>query len=240
MIVDSSYRRLAVVRAGNGYQPDLHEFQITPQGTALITVYDGIDCDLSAVGGPRDAAVADTLMQEIDLETGLVRYEWHSLDHVPLSDSYVSARHASRTKPFDYFHINSIDVQPDGDLLIDARNTWAAYDVDRAHRHRCAGGWAGKRCELRDGRRARATAYQHDARRAGRRHDHVLRQRRDAGGAPRSRARSSARWTLRAMTATLVREAVAPGQAARRRQPGQPAGAGRAATGWSGGARCPT
>ena len=53
VIDDSSYRQIAVVRAGNGYQPDLHEFQITPQGTALITVYDGIDCDLSASGGPR-------------------------------------------------------------------------------------------------------------------------------------------------------------------------------------------
>ena len=79
------------MRAGNGYQPDLHEFQITPQGTALITVYDAIDCNLSAVGGPRDGAVADTLMQEIDLKTGLVMYEWHSLDHVPLQSSYSSA-----------------------------------------------------------------------------------------------------------------------------------------------------
>ena len=52
VIDDSSYHRVAVVRAGNGYQPDLHEFQITPQGTALITVYDGIECDLHAVGGP--------------------------------------------------------------------------------------------------------------------------------------------------------------------------------------------
>ena len=52
VIEDSSYNQIAVVRAGNGYQADLHEFQITPQGTALITVYDGIECNLSAVGGP--------------------------------------------------------------------------------------------------------------------------------------------------------------------------------------------
>jgi hypothetical protein len=130
VVLDSSYRQVAIVRAGNGYQPDLHEFQITPQGVGLITVYDGIDCDLSSVGGPRTAAVADTLMQEIDLKTGLVRFEWHSLDHVALGDSYASAAHASRTTPFDYFHINSIDVRRSGDLLVDARNTWAAYDVD--------------------------------------------------------------------------------------------------------------
>ena len=110
VIDDTSYNQIAVVRAGNGYQADLHEFQITPQGTALITVYDGIECNLSAVGGPARGAVADTLMQELDLATGLVRYEWHSLDHVPLSDTYVSPRPGSLKEPFDFFHINSIDV----------------------------------------------------------------------------------------------------------------------------------
>jgi len=130
VIANSAYQTIAIVRAGNGYQPDLHEFQITPQGTALITVYDAIDCNLSSVGGPRDGAVADTLLQEIDLKTGLVMYEWHSLDHVPLASSYASAAPTSKGEPFDYFHINSIDVGRDGDLLVGARNTWAAYDVD--------------------------------------------------------------------------------------------------------------
>jgi hypothetical protein len=130
VIANSSYQNIAVVRAGNGYQPDLHEFEITPQDTGLITVYDAIDCNLSGVGGPRDGAVADTLLQEIDLKTGLVMYEWHSLDHVPLQSSYSSAAPTSRAEPFDYFHINSIDVEQDGDLLVDSRNTWAAYDVD--------------------------------------------------------------------------------------------------------------
>jgi hypothetical protein len=162
VMLDSSYRQVAIVRAGNGYQPDLHEFQITPQGTGLITVYDGIDCDLSAVGGSRNAAVADTLMQEIDLRTGLVMYEWHSLDHVPLSDSYASGGQASEKTPFDYFHINSIDVARNGDLLIDARNTWSAYDVDpKTGQIRWQLG--GKHSSFRMGPGTR-TAWQHDAR----------------------------------------------------------------------------
>ena len=32
---------------------------------------------------------------------------------------------------FDYFHINSIDVDADGDLLVSARNTWAVYKIAR-------------------------------------------------------------------------------------------------------------
>jgi hypothetical protein len=210
VILDSSYRRLAVIRAGNGFQPDLHEFQITPQGTGLITVYDGIDCDLSAVGGPRDAAVADTLLQQIDLKTGLVMYEWHSLDHVPLSDSYASARHASRTTPFDYFHINSIDVQPEGDLLIDARNTWAAYDVD-ARTGQVRWRLGGRRSSFALGAGAR-TAYQHDARRQA---DGTITFF-DNGATPAVHPQSRAiavRLDRAAKAASVVREAVHPGKA---------------------------
>ena len=73
------------MHAGNGYLADLHEFHITPQGTALLTVFDPIDCNLSSVGGPSGGAVTDSSFQEIDLKTGLVRREWNSLDHVGLS-----------------------------------------------------------------------------------------------------------------------------------------------------------
>ena len=103
---------IAIVRAGNGYQPDLHAFQISPQGTtALFTVYDAIRCNLSAYGGPADGAVADTLFQEIDLRTGLVRFEWHALDHVALADSYMPVSPGTPISPWDYFHINAVSEQ---------------------------------------------------------------------------------------------------------------------------------
>jgi hypothetical protein len=162
VIANSAYQTIAVIRAGNGYQPDLHEFQITPRDTAWITVYDAIDCNLSSVGGPKDGAVADTLLQEIDLKTGLVMYEWHSLDHVPLQSSYASAAHTSRAEPFDYFHINSIDTERSGDLLVDSRNTWAAYDVDpKTGQLRWELGGKHSSFKLGPGT---ATAWQHDAR----------------------------------------------------------------------------
>jgi Arylsulfotransferase (ASST) len=131
VIANSHYVPIDIVRAGNGYEPDLHAFKITPQGTAIFTVYDAIRCNLAPYGGPAYGAVADTVAQEIDLRTGLVRYEWHSLDHVPLSDSYVSANQGDGpVNPWDWFHINAIEPQPDGSLLIDSRNTWAAYQVN--------------------------------------------------------------------------------------------------------------
>jgi len=162
VIMSSSYRQIAVVRAGNGYQADLHEFQLTPANTALVTVYDAVRCDLSGLGGPRTGAVADTLFQEIDLATGLVRYEWHFLDHVALSSSYYSGRSASLASPFDPFHINSVDVERDGSYLVDARNTWAAYDID-PHTGEVRWELGGKHSSFKLGPGV-ATAWQHDAR----------------------------------------------------------------------------
>ncbi len=69
-------------------------------------------------------------MQEVDVRTGLVMFQWTSLDHVALAESYASARNSSTSSPFDFFHINSINVDPDGTLLVSARNTWTIYEID--------------------------------------------------------------------------------------------------------------
>jgi hypothetical protein len=129
LIYDTAYRPVARVRAGNGFAQDLHEFVLTDHGTALIDAYNPVTADLTAVGGPRDGLVWDCVVQEIDVKTGLVLFEWHSLDHVPITDSY---RRAPKDKLYDYFHVNSIDEVPDGSLLISSRDTHTVYDVDRS------------------------------------------------------------------------------------------------------------
>jgi hypothetical protein len=87
-------------------------------------------------------------------------FEWHALGHVSLSASYSKVP----SKPgsvWDWFHINSIDVQPDQNLLISSRNTWTVYDIGHTD-----GGvlWrlGGKNSSFALGRGARF-AYQHDA-----------------------------------------------------------------------------
>jgi hypothetical protein len=114
VIANSSYRQVAHVQAGNGYVADLHDFHIAANGTALMTVFNPIHCNLTGIRGPQDGAVSDSVFQEIDLRTRLVRREWHSLDHVGLSDSYSTPYGATTEWPFDYFHINSVDQEPGG------------------------------------------------------------------------------------------------------------------------------
>ena len=55
-IADDTYHVIATVKAGNGLNADAHEFLLTPQGTALVTIYDPATADLSPVGGPRAAS----------------------------------------------------------------------------------------------------------------------------------------------------------------------------------------
>jgi Arylsulfotransferase (ASST) len=161
IIDNTSYQTIGHVYAGNGHKADLHDFHLTAQNTALLTVFDPIDCNLSALGGPSGGAVTDAIFQEIDLKTGLVRREWTSLDHVGLSDSYSSAVGTSREWPFDYFHINSIDQQAGGTTLISARNTSALYELNTTT-GQIVLRVGGKHGEVKQGS-GTVTAFQHDA-----------------------------------------------------------------------------
>jgi Arylsulfotransferase (ASST) len=162
VIAGNHYQTIAEVRAGNGAQADLHEFQITPARTALLTAYRAVHCNLAALGGPADGAVTDSLFQEIDIRTGLVIYQWDSLDHVALSSSYSPTASTSVAAPFDFFHLNSISLDPDGTLLISSRNTWAADDID-PRTGQLLWTLGGKHSSFTEGAGA-PTAYQHDAR----------------------------------------------------------------------------
>jgi hypothetical protein len=158
VVMDSSYRAIARLPAGNGRQSDLHEFTLTPRGTAIVTSYEVRPANLSRVGGPSRGKVIGSLVQELAIPSARVLFEWRSLEHVPIEES-----HAAYTEhAYDYFHINSVDVDADGNLLVSARNTWAVYKV---HRRTGKVLWrlGGKKSDFRMGP-GTAFAWQHDAR----------------------------------------------------------------------------
>jgi hypothetical protein len=132
-IADSSYQITHTLHAHNGQQVDEHEFNISPQGTALISAFNKQRYDLSKLGGPKKGWLLSGIAQEIDIQTGELLFEWDSLDHVGFDETYlpVEGGHGSKDLPYDYFHINTIQDAGDGDLLIGARNTWCMYKVSR-------------------------------------------------------------------------------------------------------------
>ncbi len=130
-IYNDHYQQIATVNAGNGLSADGHEFLITPWNTALILSYTTATANLTSIGGPADQTVIDGVVQEIDIATGQVLFQWNSADHVPYSQSEQPLP-ASASTPWDWFHINAVKLDSDGNLLIDARDTWTTYKVSLA------------------------------------------------------------------------------------------------------------
>jgi hypothetical protein len=128
-IYNDHYQQIATVNAGNGLSADGHEFLITPWNTALILSYTTATANLTSIGGPADQTVINGVVQEIDIATGRVLFQWNSEDHVPFSQSEQPLP-ASPSTPWDWFHINAVKVDTNGSLLIDARNTWTTYEVN--------------------------------------------------------------------------------------------------------------
>jgi hypothetical protein len=147
VIADSAYREVARVRSV-GDAGDLHEFELTSRGTALFFVY-------RTTGG-----LIDNVIQEVDVATGRLLFEWSALAHIPLQHSY---KQRTRGRPWDYAHLNSIDVDSDGDLLVSSRNTHAIYKIDRRS-GRILWTLGGKASDFRMGPGTRF-AWAHDARR---------------------------------------------------------------------------
>ena len=153
-IYDNSYRLITYVRPGHGLSGDMHEFKITPRNTALITLSHRVRVE------PRN--VLEGAFQEVDIRTGRVLFEWHSVGHVRLIESYY---HLPRNpdKTYDYFHINTVEVDRDGNFLVSARNTHTIYKINR---RTGAVMWrlGGKRSDFELGKGVRF-AWQHDVRR---------------------------------------------------------------------------
>jgi hypothetical protein len=134
VVYDDTYHQIAQVRAGHGYAGDIHDFVITRRNTALFPIYHQLRMDLSSVGGPKDGRIFDGIFQEVNIKTGRVLFEWHSWPAVGLKESYAPApkppKAGKKAPPYDYFHINSVELEPDGNYLISARNTHALYEID--------------------------------------------------------------------------------------------------------------
>lgn len=129
-IADQNYRVIATVK-GTAAPADLHEFKLTSRGTALLTEYEHVKMDLTPVGGPKDGTVLNGVVEEVDVATGKVLWRWRSLDHVPITETDYPYMATEPGMPYDYFHINSIDEDAAGDLLISGRFTSTVYKVSR-------------------------------------------------------------------------------------------------------------
>ena len=159
VIADQSYHIIKRVRAkGRGVITDGHEFVITSQNTALLLAGRFLNKTVHMFGTTRRGFV-DDLVQEIDLHTGQVIFSWSAARHIPLDETVVRPTEGN----WDPYHLNSISVDSDGNLLVSARHTSTVYKVDR-HSGSIIWRLGGKRSDFRLSSAA-TFYYQHDAER---------------------------------------------------------------------------
>lgn len=142
--MDETYSVVWELKPGGEFeQGDMHEFTITRDDTALVTIYDPTQADLSAIGGNPDGWILDCIFHEIDVETSEVLFEWRSSEHVSVDGTFKALDGCSQSEstafggcgdfkhaPFDYFHLNSVDKDERGNYLISARNFGALSYID--------------------------------------------------------------------------------------------------------------
>jgi hypothetical protein len=166
--LDETYTEIAHFGAANGLSGDLHEFRITSNNTALITIYEIIRGDLSMFPDmPRDGYLWDCIFQEVDLSTGTLLFQWRASEHYKVTDSFerIFGHGKDKSDAFDWYHINSIEKDLKGNYLVSARYTQSVTYIDGQTGDII---WilGGKRNMFTDLSNGTATnfAYQHDAR----------------------------------------------------------------------------
>ena len=160
VVLDQHYRTLVRLHATDGWVLTLHEFRI--EGShAWVTANKNIPLDLSRYGGAYNGALIDSAVQEYDLKSGRLIRNWDALRHIPLGQ--VQATLPTNGFPWDAYHVNAVDISPDGrSFLVSMRDTWAVYLVDIAS-GRIKWTLGGRDSDFKLGPGA-AFSWQHDAR----------------------------------------------------------------------------
>ena len=125
-VLDATYNVVDSYAAGDGYIADSHDLRLLPNGHALLTIYDYQIRDMSAYGGKPKARFIDLLVQELDRAKNVV-FEWKASEHLPFTDTYEPLT----GNTVDPYHGNSIEMLPDGNLLVSFRHLSQVVKVDR-------------------------------------------------------------------------------------------------------------
>ncbi len=127
-IVNQHYQTVATISAPPGYELDFHDIQLTSNGRAYILGNKVVKLSLGCCGGPKNGSLYDQVVFEVEVETGKIVWQWDPLHQVPLKESYTTPQ---PNRIWDPYHLNSVSLGPSGNLVISARNTWAAYWANR-------------------------------------------------------------------------------------------------------------
>lgn len=171
MQFNSSYHQIAKISAVGNLKADLHEMVLTPEGTALMTIYQTYKHDLTDMKDFADSVddpnyIWDCLVQEVDVATGRLMFQWRASEHHSINESFRDiGGDGTKSSPFDWYHMNSIQKDELGNYLISARYTHTITYINGTTGDVIwiLGGKRNSFMDLSDGLATRF-AFQHDAR----------------------------------------------------------------------------
>lgn len=128
MVLDTNLAVTDSLQCGNGYLSDSHSFQMLPNGHVIMVAYDLQPVDMSQLvtGGNPGALVYGSIVQELDLQRRVI-FQWRSWDAIPITDTYQNMKLVG----FDYIHVNAIQVDYDGNILVMCRLTSDIIKLNR-------------------------------------------------------------------------------------------------------------
>ncbi|MBM2813657.1 MAG: Arylsulfate sulfotransferase AssT [Ignavibacteria bacterium] len=127
-ICDSTFKIFDSVTCQNGYRLDLHEFLVLPNGHFIVMAYDPQYVDMSLIvnNGSPNARVTGCIIQELDKFKNVI-FQWRTWDHFKFTDTYQSLTSTN----IDPYHLNSIFVDYDGNLITSHRHTSEITKISR-------------------------------------------------------------------------------------------------------------
>jgi hypothetical protein len=139
VVMDNTFTTITSVKSGGGVANfDEHEFNVVDGGrNVLMTLYNPVQYDLTDWDvSTGQGWLMNCMFQELELGTNRVLFEWSALDYVAITETTVapnstevSGSGLNPTSPWDWFHINSVDKNADGDYLVSARHVSTIYKI---------------------------------------------------------------------------------------------------------------
>lgn len=139
VLLDQNYNNVKTVKAGNHKWNSAHEFNIIDGENVLIEVPIPVFASLRPWGGEDGQEwVVSSGFQEVNIESGEVNFEWYAFDHVDPKRSMfpldfgegLPGTGRNESDGWNYFHINSVDKDDQGNYLISARNMACLFKIN--------------------------------------------------------------------------------------------------------------
>ncbi|MCJ1403607.1 hypothetical protein MMC11_006830 [Xylographa trunciseda] len=145
-IMDETYTQVAAVAPsaafnGQNLTQDLHEFNVigTAGASALLTSYVNFAHNVTypaCPGSPTTPFTKTGLFTEVSTDgLNTTLFEWNAIDYVDPTDTYVCpgdnnvGTGENEGDGFDFFHINALDKDDNGDYLVSSRHTSTIFKI---------------------------------------------------------------------------------------------------------------